>query len=229
MTTIRRIRPLPLALIALAAIAALVLVPWVVQAQTPSVLTSNTGLTAVAAGGFIGIDSNNVQTDIGVLSTNNERSQRFTTGTDTNGYTLTSIGISFETIADTSTAGADLEVTIRPRESRYGNPGDAICTLNDPGTFTASGVQTFTVPTTCPNLDHNPATTYVGNYYLHIKRVSGTSVISLDGTLTVDRPNSGAWAIVNQAIWRNNSFVSWSDSAGYQMMIEITGHRVGGI
>ena len=46
MTTIRRIRPLPLALIALAAIcAALVLIPWVVQAQTPSVLTSNTGLT----------------------------------------------------------------------------------------------------------------------------------------------------------------------------------------
>ena len=232
MTASPRTARLPLVLIKLGAIcAALVLIAGVVQAQTPSVLTSNTGLTAVAAGGFTG-QSNNIALDIGLLSTNNQRSQRFTTGTDTNGYTVTSIGISFETIADTSTAGADLEVTIRPRVAsgpKLSNPGDAVCTLNDPGTFTASGVQTFTVPTTCPNLDHNPATTYVGNYYLDIKRVSGTSVIRLNGTLTVDRPNSGAWAIVNHAIWRTNRFGGWSGSDGYQMMIEFSGHRVGGI
>ena len=230
MTTSRRIRLLtPLALIALAAIAALVLVPWIVQAQTPSVLTSNTGLTAVAAGEFQGVDPNGRPGDMGLMATGNERAQRFTTGTDTNGYTVTSIGISFETIADTSTAGADLEVNIRPRDTRTGAPGDAVCTLNDPATFTASGVQTFTVPTTCPNLDHNPASTGVGNYYLHIERVSGTSDIRLDGTATVDRPNSGAWAIVNQAVGKAHRFSSWTTSLGYQMMIEITGNRVGGV
>ena len=37
-----------------------------------------------------------------------------------------------------------------------GRPGDALCTLDDPATFTSSGVNTFTAPTTgddrCPTL-----------------------------------------------------------------------------
>ena len=31
-------------------------------------------------------------------------------------------------------------------------PGDALCTLSDPATFTSSGVQTFGAPGTCPTL-----------------------------------------------------------------------------
>ena len=220
MTTIRRIRPLPLALIALAAIcAALVLIPWVVQAQTPSVLTSNTGLT----------DSGRK-----TMSNGNSYSQMFHTGTDTNGYTLTSIGIDFNEIANTSTAGADVRVSIHPRVSegpQVGLPGTAVCTLDDPATFTASGVQTFTVPTSCPNLTAN------SQYYLIVSRTSGTSRIRLQETAVVDRAHSG-WAVINHVVTfaatdisytggGRNAFGAAASSAQY--MIEISGHRVGGI
>ena len=227
MTSSRRIARLPLVLIGLAALcAALVLIPWVVQAQTPSVLTSNTGLTVYAS---------DVAADTGGSSPTHTRSlhgtsnfaQRFYTGTDSNGYTLTSIGINFEEIHDPSVAGAEVEMTIRPRISEgvgLGKPGDAVCTLDDPATFTASGVQTFTVPNTCPNLTHN------AHYYVVLSRVSDAGVIFIHRTATVDRAHSG-WAVINNGIASTGSisrYRAWGDCA-CQYMIEITGHRVGGI
>ena len=226
MTTIRRIRPLPLALIALAAIcAALVLIPWVVQAQTPSVLTSNTGLTAYASDQAATTGASN-EIHTRSLHGTSRFAQRFTTGTDTNGYTLTSVGINFESIHDTSVAGAELEMTIRTRDTRRGYPGDVVCTLDDPATFTASGVQTFTVPTTCPNLDHNPVGGNSGHYYVVLRRVSDAGAIYVHRTATVDRANSGAWAVINNGL--AGLFSARSDCP-CQYMIEITGHRVGGI
>ena len=81
------------------------------------------------------------------------RAQAFTTGTETTGYTLDSIGIKFTSISSISTAGSELTVTLNANNS--GDPGDALCTLTDPATFTASGVQGFDAPssgTTCPRL-----------------------------------------------------------------------------
>ena len=227
MTASRRIARLPLVLIRLAAICvALVLIAGVVQAQTPSVLTSNTGLTPYAS---------DVAATAGVGALTHTRSlhgtskfaQRFFTGTDTNGYTLTSIGINFEQIHDPSVAGAELEMTIRPRISEgrgIGKPGDAVCTLDDPATFTASGVQTFTVPTTCPNLAAN------SHYYAVLSRVSGAGVVYVHRTPTVDRAHSG-WAVINNAIAGVGSISrnsGWTDCP-CQYMIEISGNRVGGM
>ena len=227
MTTIRRIRPLPLALIALAAIAALVLIPWAVQAQTPSVLTSNTGVTPYASD-EVTTSGSSPPVHVRSLHGTSEFAQRFTTGTDTNGYTLTSVGIDFETIHDTSVAGAELEMTIRTRSTRSGAPDDVVCTLDDPATFTASGVQTFTVPSSCPNLDHNPVGGNSGHYYVVLKRVSDAGFVFVHRTATVDRANSGAWAVINNGIAHASRFFSWTDCP-CQYMIEITGHRVGGI
>ena len=203
--------------------------PWVVQAQTPSVLTSNTGLTVLA--------DDELHDNAGVgnylpLLRHNKVAQRFTTGTDTNGYTLTSVGINFKNIADTSTAGADLDVTIRLLRTSgrlIGHPGNTVCTLNDPATFTSSGVQTFTVPSSCPNLDHNPAGGNSGHYYLHISRLTGTSGIQLHRTATVDRAHSGAWAVINNALFGSFLGTTSYKDRPFQYMIEITGHRVGGI
>ena len=225
MTTSRRIAVLPLVLLGLAAICAvLVLTPWVAYAQTPSVLASNTGNTVLDSDDFAttgGAGSQAVQVR-SLPAANHERAQRFFTGA--RDHNLTSVGIRFETIADTSTAGADLEVTIRPRTTsgpKIGWPGDAICTLNDPATFTASGVQTFTVPTTCPNLAAN------AHYDVVLKRTSGTSSIFLHGTRTVDPPPAG-FAIHNNGISRHNRFAKWTDVPG-QFMIEISGNPVGGM
>ena len=226
MNTIRRIRPLPLALIALAALcAALVLIPWVVQAQTPSVLTSNTGLTAYDSDQATQTQGSN-PTQLRSLHGTSRFAQRFTTGTDTNGYTLTSVGINFEHIHDPSIAGAELEMTIRTRNTTYGYPGDVVCTLDDPATFTASGVQTFTVPSSCPNLDHNPVGSLEGHYYVQLSRVSDAGAIYVHRTATVDRAQSGAWAVINNGL---AGLTRASKDCPCQYMIEITGHRVGGI
>jgi hypothetical protein len=196
--------------------AALVLIAGVVQAQTTTVLASNTGETATGT---------QILTDSFSSTVPRAVAQRFKTGTNTAGYTLASVGINFETIADTSTAGADLEVTIRPRVSEgpgLGKPGDAVCTLDDPATFTSSGVQTFTAPTTCPNLTGDTGNGLLHHYYLYIERKSGTSVIRLHTHATIDPPPAG-FAVANNLVR-----IGVTELAG-QIQIEISGSRVGGI
>ena len=113
------------------------------QAQS-AVLVSNTGQTSETGG--VALD-NTVQS----------HAQGFNTGTNDDGYTLHSIGFKFHNISDTSTASADLQMTLN--EDNSGAPGDALCTLTDPTSFTASGVHTFDAPSTgvtCPILRRNP-------------------------------------------------------------------------
>ena len=109
------------------------------EAQTTIVLIKNTGQ---ASGGSHTIDS----------SGNTGYAQAFETGANPAGYTLSSIGFDFASITETSTAGAHLKMTLN--EVSSGDPGSALCTLTDPGTFSGSGVQTFDAPTTdpCPTL-----------------------------------------------------------------------------
>ena len=119
-------------------------------------------------------------------------------------------------------------MTIRPRISEgqgVGKPGDAVCTLDDPATFTASGVQTFTVPNTCPNLTAN------SHYYVVLRRVTDAGFVYMHRTATVDRAHSG-WAVINNGIAGATGSISrhsgWADCA-CQYMIEISDNRVGGI
>ena len=180
------------------------------------VLASNTGETATGTQTLTSSHSSTVPRAV---------AQRFKTGTSTAGYKLASVGINFETIADTSTAGDDLEVTIRPRIAtgpRTGHPGDAVCTLHDPRIFTSSGVQTFTAPTTCLNLTGDTGNGLLHHYYLYIERKSGTGVIRLHTHATIDPPPAG-FAIANNLVR-----IGVTELAG-QIQIEIRGNRVGGI
>ena len=69
------------------------------EAQTATVLISNTGQTT--------------NTDSYPLTdTFNKLAQSFTAGTNGTGYTVDSVGIDFLSISDTSTAGDDLRVTL---------------------------------------------------------------------------------------------------------------------
>ena len=78
MTASPRTARLPLVLIRLGALcAALVLIAGVVQAQTPSVLTSNTGLTVLADDELNAIGGGSQQADLLPLPLNHERAQRF--------------------------------------------------------------------------------------------------------------------------------------------------------
>ena len=89
--------------------------------------------------------------------------QTFTTGAEPSGYALSSIGVKFIVIGNTSTVGRHLRVTLNANTD--GNPGDALCTLDDPASFTASGVQTFDAPEGCPTLAASTT------YFVVIERV----------------------------------------------------------
>ena len=60
---------------------------------------------------------------------------------NTGGFTLTSIGVYFTVIGDTSTA--DDHLTVTPNANNNGSPGDALCTLGNAASFSTNAVRPF--------------------------------------------------------------------------------------
>ena len=188
--------------------AALLVTHTPVQAQS-AVLISNTGQTAHSTGQPL-------------TSTGAKRAQAFTilATASADGYTVTSIGIAFHTIGDTSTVDDDLTVTLNANSS--GSPGDVLCTLSNPSTFSASGVHTFDAPTTgtaCPLLTQNKT------YFAVIERANNnTDTISLNTTASTDEDSGGAtgWSISNIRKWYTTA---WGTTSGSSHQIEIKGHE----
>ena len=154
-----------------------------------------------------------------VSTTNPGGAQQFTTGPHVAGYTLTSIGINFNSISDTANAGSELTVTLSEESS--GNPGDALCTLDDPATFSASGLHTFTAPTTgtlCPELA--PST----NYLVAITRANnnaGDIHLNMTTSTDIDSGSVTGWSIPNHA--RSFDASIWGLDAGVRMMVQVKG------
>ena len=100
--------------------------------------------------------------------------QPFTTGGNSGGYRMSSIGIHFAVIGDSATAGGQLRVSLN-EVRRDGNPGSAaLCTLNNPTTSIASTtLGIFDAPASgtdrCPRLAANTT------YFVVIERVSVTA------------------------------------------------------
>ena len=198
-----------LAVLALAVIAgALLHAPTPAEAQS-AVLISNTGQTAHSTGETLN-------------STTAKLAQAFTlsASASTAGYTVTSIGIAFHTIGDTSTVDDDLTVTLNANS--IGSPGNTLCTLNNPSTFAASGVHAFDAPTTgttCPLLTQNKT------YFVVIERANNNAdAISLNTTGSADEDSGGAtgWSISNNRHWYTTA---WGTTNGESHQIEITGHE----
>ena len=183
-----------------------------VEAQTVTVLIKNTGQA----------DSGDYGMGVGG---NSKRAQAFTTGANPAGYTLSSIGFSFGGIASTSTAGADLAVTLNGMDSS-GNPDAALCTLTDPGTFSGSGVQTFDAPATdpCETLEANKT------YFAVVQRVANTatSTISLDVTADDGEDTGGAtgWTIGDASYVVVTPGTAWVTNANFNHQLAVRGYAV---
>ncbi len=149
--------------------------------------------------------------------------QAFTTGAHAAGYTLSSFGLQFHNIADTATAGSELTVTLR--EDSSGDPaGSALCTLDDPATFSGSGLHTFTAPAanTCPRLAANTT------YFIHVERANtDTDLISLDLTESNDEHSGGAagWLLANNNQYYETSMTDWVDNATRSLVVEVKGEE----
>ena len=148
------------------------------------------------------------------------RAQAFTTGT-AGGYALSAIGISFLDIASTSTAGADLTVTLTEEDD--GVPGAALCTLNDPSSFTANAVNTFDAPAACPALAASTT------YFVVVTRVAPISADTID-LAVADRRSEDSGAAAGWSIGNSRHFLrddSWNvsrDHLPYQ--IEVRGATI---
>ena len=180
-------------------------------AVVPTVLISNTGQTADGTARAIASNGST------------SRAQAFTTGAEAGGYTLNSLGIDFNNIASTSTAGGELSVTLN--EDSSGDPGTALCTLADPATFSASGLHTFDAPTTdpCPTLA--ASTTY---FAVVARAGTATDAIELKVTTNADEDSGGAtgWSIGNDRHWITTQ---WSDTTAESHLIVVKGSAVAAV
>ena len=147
--------------------------------------------------------------------------QSFTTGAEADGYALTSIGIDFKNASPASTASSRITATLHNDSS--GEPGDELCTLVDPPTFTSSGFHTFSVPTAsadrCANLAAN--TTYwivLENDSRTANHVTTTNVQDEDAGSLTD------WSIADSHHEFSGSFMDWVLSTS-PILIEVRGEN----
>ena len=153
-----------------------------------------------------------------------ERAQAFTTDSYIAGYQLDSVGFHFTEIANTGTAGSQLEVTLRTEDG--GNPGEVLCTLTDPTAFLASGLHTFKAPTSASDLCSTltPDTTY----FAVVERVTITSdVIRLTTTTSsTEHPGSApGWSIEDDRHFYDSVNSAWNNVSSEAHLIEVKGEE----
>ncbi len=170
------------------------------EAQLDNVYLKNTGQ---ADGGFNALDS----------SAGYKRAQAFTTGPNPAGYSLSSIGIKFDQIGNVNTATSTATVN----KASGSNPGNTVCTLTPPTTYTSSSVNTYGA-SNCPTL--NADTTY----YFVLERTDRTSsVFQIDRTASASEDSGGhaGWSIGNSRHYFPSG--AWSTIANNAHQIEVKG------
>ena len=150
--------------------------------------------------------------------------QSFTTGPNSYGYSIESIGFLFHTIADPATASNEL--TTKIYTTRYVTntpyPDNVLCTLTDPTGFSSSGIRAFRAPTTqtdlCPVLAANTT------YFVVIERAnSNAQVISMQYTSSDDEDpgSTPGWTIGQDAVFFQGH--SWQPDYNATRIIEVRG------
>ena len=140
--------------------------------------------------------------------------QGFTTGAETDGYTLDSVVVPLLSSADLSTIGPQITATIR--NNANGLPGTTLCTLVDPPSFD-SGRNTFTAPTTgttCPILSANTT------YFIAVEHSApATTTVHIGGTTSSSEdPGSRTnWSILNINHYYGTSWNTDPDSIRIQI------------
>ena len=183
----RGLRPvLAAALLALPLLAAL---PTGAEAQTTQTFVSNTGQADGAAYG---------------LST--DYAMAFTTGSNSEGYSLRSVEVEFSTISNITSS----QLTASIHSESSGSPGSSLGTLTNPAFTNSNSDQTLTFTST--GIDLAAGTTY----FLVIDMSSNRSSSDLRSTDS-NNEDSGAlagWSIGNNALRRQwNSTGAWATVA----------------
>ena len=180
----------------------------------PITLTKNTGQATHAT----------TVVTLGTGTSDDSRAaQSFTTGTHTDGYTVSAIGIELATLSDATNAGTDLKLELYSHSGT--SPDSALCTLSDPATFTGAAVNEFTAPTgteACPRLLSNTV------YYAVLERVATTtanSTVTVSTTANNQEDTGGAtgWSVGNNA---QKYATAWATVSNNSLQVEVEGEAV---
>ena len=133
----------------------------------------------------------------------------------------------FAAFGNTAANQKDLQVTLHEAgEYPDPEPGDALCTLKNPGSLTSHSVNTFTAPDTidegCPVLELNTT------YHIVIKLVSGSGNISIITTSQDGEDNKSAegWSIGNNSLFGYDGQAGWAVWDYRSVKIEVNGDHV---
>ena len=190
--------------------------------QEPQFLVSNLGVGIAGSGG--------IQRTLSAGRSG--FAQAFTTGTETDGYALGSVGIQVSNFYDASTVGDHLQVTINGVASG-GGPGDALCTLTNPPSVPTPGVSAFGAATgagSCPQLAKETT------YFVVIEWVdpSGTGSFALipqtypteESAATGEDPGGAeGWSIADRSHYLNVStdartWTAFVDTASFKIVVK---------
>ena len=171
------------------------------QHDTDIVLVKNTGQTA--DGGKFSL----------TLS-NRKAAQAFTIGAR-QFVTLGSVGISFHTVVEPQTFDRELTVTLNANNGGF--PGEALCTLSHPATFTSSGVHAFDAGT-CPSLWGGVT------YFAVFDRTTvheGEASFARTTSTSEDTGGAAGWLIANESLKSVQGV--WEKEASKPYLIEVKG------
>ena len=157
---------------------------------------------------------------LSLTAANPRLAQQFTASATADSHNLEYAAFSFGTIGDTFTVSGEITVTLNGDSS--GSPGDVLCTLTNPATFSSSGLHEFHAPIgpACPQLAAG------GTYYFVIERAnSNTSAISLEINAVqaaTDVGSSDGWSVSYDYHQYTDSTSTWAQStSGVNMIIEV--------
>ena len=198
LTASRRFAPLPLLLLTLLALAGVLLWSTPTEAQTPSrVLVSN-----VSQG-----------SDDSAALSGNDHGQRFTTGSATGGYFLTSVVVVSEDAQDD-----DFDVEVCEADDSTGFPTSTCTELWRPDDFEAGNLE-FKAPTdiSAPGIRLNASDDYVVVF-----KQDGTEGVTLDSTTSAAEDSTGlsGWSIRNKFYWNNAR--TWQEKGGGNESFQVT-------
>ena len=192
------------ALCALACALPLLFAAGAAQAQTSEKLVGNTGQTTGTPGGF---------------HASFDYAQGFTTGSNSEGYTLKSVGFNINLTSSGNTTEPTYTLSIWSSDSD-GDPDSSSGTLTNPAALSA-GVNSFT---SSDGIDLEASTTYFVVLQVTSLGDRGPGV----RTTTSDNEDSGAaagWSVANRGKTKSSSGSTWSEfTQDSNLMIEVHGY-----
>ncbi len=191
LTRRRALWALPLLLLALVAAALFALTPaQPADAQTAQTFVSNLG-----------------QADSGTEFLSHDLAQAFTTGSNSAGYSLRSVGVNFSVI---SSGFSSSHLTASIHTDSSGSPGTSLGTLTNPASFPVSS-STQTLTFTSAGIDLAASTTYFLVIDMSVDR--GSDSVSHTGSDSEDSGHLAGWSISDGYLDRAFSgTASWGTS-----------------